>query len=93
MFIQYDNMQVAKDAGMVTVKWKHSASCNEWRGVDGPSSPGFLVLNRPPNVLLQKTPMKVPVHAFVFHRKFSFFICWFFSTGDAQQVSERAPPR
>lgn len=47
---------------MVTVKWKHSASCKEWRGVDGPSSSGFLVLNRPPNVILSKSPIKMPVH-------------------------------
>jgi hypothetical protein len=37
----HDAVQIEKENGMVTVKWKHSASSNEWRGVDGPSSPGL----------------------------------------------------
>jgi hypothetical protein len=58
--------QIAKESGMVTVRWKHSPSEKEWFGVSGlsgPSSQGFVVLNRPPNALLKKlaiTP-KFPV--------------------------------
>jgi hypothetical protein len=33
---------------MVTVRWKHSPSEKEWL-VSGPSSQGFVVLNRPPH--------------------------------------------
>ena len=46
---------------MVTVKWKHSASTNQWRGVRGPSTTGFVVLTRPPSVPLKKVLVKVPV--------------------------------
>jgi hypothetical protein len=39
---------------MVTVRWKHSPSQKEWFGVSGPSSQGFVVLNRPPHAQLKK---------------------------------------
>ena len=47
---------------MVTVKWKHSASTNQWRGADGLVTRGFVVLNRPLSVPLKKIPIRVPVH-------------------------------
>ena len=42
---------------MVTVLWKHSPSQKDWFGVSGPSTQGFVVLNRPPRTRLKKLPI------------------------------------
>ena len=47
-------VQIEKELGQVRVKWRHSASSDEWRGVNGPSTPGFVVLTRVPNKRLKK---------------------------------------
>ena len=51
-------VQIEKELGQVRVKWKHSASSDEWRGANGPSTPGFVVLNRVPYKRLKKLQIK-----------------------------------